>query len=134
MDIDGVLCYDPTVNQNDDGPKYTDFIVNAKPKYLPTFPVKTLITSRLEKYRGLTAEWLAKYNIKYINLVMSPYDTMAERKSADDYADRKASEYKNLEYQLFIESSEIQSKQINLKTGKPVYCTDTRQFYKGIDK
>ena len=28
FDMDGVLCVDPTVDQNDDGEKYIDFILN----------------------------------------------------------------------------------------------------------
>lgn len=31
MDIDGVLCLDPAIEQNDDGPKYIDFINNVTP-------------------------------------------------------------------------------------------------------
>ena len=35
FDIDGVLCVDPTEEQNDDGPKYIDFILNAPPLFIP---------------------------------------------------------------------------------------------------
>ena len=58
VDIDGVLCFDPTSEQNDDGEKYIDFILNAVPKFKPTQRIKYIVTSRLEKYRKYTEEWL----------------------------------------------------------------------------
>ena len=41
----------PTKEQNDDGPEYVSFLLNAVPLYLPGSKIGTLVTSRLEKYR-----------------------------------------------------------------------------------
>jgi hypoxanthine phosphoribosyltransferase len=49
FDIDGVLCIDPTEDQNDDGPKYRDFVLNAPPLFIPGSKIGTIVTSRLEK-------------------------------------------------------------------------------------
>ena len=43
VDIDGVLCIDPTAEENDDGPRYREFLSCAKPLYLPTVPVGALL-------------------------------------------------------------------------------------------
>lgn len=34
FDIDGVLCVDPTPEQNDDGEKYRDFVLHASPLFI----------------------------------------------------------------------------------------------------
>ena len=124
FDIDGVLCVDPKVEQNDDGPKYIDFILNAEPLYIPRSNIGTLVTSRLEKYRSETETWLAKNNVKYKNLVMLDLPDMYARQKANNHAIHKANTYKMSEYKLFIESSLSQAIEINRITGKPVFCTE----------
>lgn len=124
FDIDGVLCVDPKVEQNDDGPKYIDFILNAEPLYIPRSNIGTLVTSRLEKYRSETEMWLAKNNVKYKNLVMLDLPDMYARQKANNHAIHKANTYKMSEYKLFIESSLSQAFEINRITGKPVFCTE----------
>ena len=123
FDIDGVLCEDPTEEQNDDGEKYIDFIRNATPKYIPTYSIKTIVTSRLEKYREDTVEWLNNNGVKYEKLVMLEGYTADERKKAGVHGSFKAEEYRKDEYTLFFESNLNQSYEISrLTNGKPVYC------------
>ena len=62
-DIDGVLCENPSDEENDDGEKYINFILNAKPKLVPTRGIGCLVTSRLEKYRKETEIWLKNNHI-----------------------------------------------------------------------
>ena len=64
FDIDGVLCEDPSPDQNDDGARYLDFLKNTKPKFVPTREIGWLVTSRLEKYRPQTEAWLIYHKIK----------------------------------------------------------------------
>lgn len=79
VDIDGVLCEDPTFFKNDDGDKYINFVLSAPPKIIPTKKIGYIITNRLEKYRRETEEWLEKYNISYDHLIMLEMDTAKER-------------------------------------------------------
>lgn len=123
FDIDGVLCVDPTEDQNDDGEKYIDFLLNAPPLFVPGCQIGTLVTSRLEKYRSQTEEWLRKNNVKYNKLVMSEHSSMEERRRANSHATHKAKEYSSPSYSLFVESSLDQALEINRLTGKPVLCT-----------
>ena len=124
FDIDGVLCVDPTSEQNDDGPKYRDFILNAEPLYIPKAKIGVLVTSRLEKYRSETEEWLRKNNVKYNKLVMLDLPDMKARQRANNHAAHKAGTYINSEYNLFFESALSQAIEINRITGKPVFCTE----------
>ena len=125
FDIDGVLCVDPSEEQNDDGPKYTDFILNADPLYIPKSKIGTLVTSRLEKYRKETEIWLEKNGVKYNKLVMLDLPNKEARQKANNHATHKANTYKSNEYSLFFESSINQAVEINQITSKPVFCTET---------
>ena len=124
FDIDGVLCVDPIDEQNDDGPLYTDFILNAAPLYIPKSKIGTLVTSRLEKYRKETEIWLEKNGVKYNKLIMLDLPDMRARQKANSHGQHKANTYKLSEYNLFFESSLHQALEINKITGKPVFCTE----------
>lgn len=125
VDIDGVLCIDPTPEENDDSINYQKFLTNAIPLYIPTCPIHSIVSSRLEKWRRLTEEWLKKYNIKYNNLILSSYRTAEERRLANDYAERKVEYYIKTgnETELFIESNFNESRIIKELSGKPVLWT-----------
>lgn len=123
FDIDGVLCIDPTEEQNDDGEKYIDFILNAPPLYIPGAKIGTIVTSRLEKYRPQTEEWLEKNNVKYNELVMIDLPNMEARQKAGNHASHKAKTYASGPYVLFVESDLSQALEINRITKKPVLCT-----------
>jgi uncharacterized HAD superfamily protein len=124
FDIDGVLCADPTEDQNDDGPKYRDFVLNAPPLFIPGSKIGTIVTSRLEKYRPETEQWLANNNVKYNKLVMLDLPNKEARMKANSHAVHKATEYKSQSYVLFVESALYQAIEINRITKKPVLCTE----------
>jgi orotate phosphoribosyltransferase len=129
VDIDGVLCVDPTTAENDDGKRYIQFLKTARPLHLPTVEVAALVTNRLEKYRPQTEEWLAQHNVKYKKLVMHPAKSKAERIKMG-HVTTKAREYANINYSLFIESSKRQSSGIHRATQKPVLCVETMELLK----
>jgi len=124
FDIDGVLCADPSPEQNDDGEKYIDFILNAPPLFIPGSKIGTIVTSRLEKYRKQTETWLKANNVKYNDLVMLDLPDMAARQKANNHGDHKAKAYLAKPYVLFVESDLTQAIQINRIAKKPVLCTE----------
>jgi orotate phosphoribosyltransferase len=95
VDIDGVLCHDPTDSENDDGDRYMAFLQNAPPLHLPTFEIGWLVTSRLEKYRSHTEAWLSRHGVRYRELIMMQYPDMASRRAARQYTAFKADVYKS---------------------------------------
>lgn len=123
FDIDGVLCVDPTAEQNDDGVLYQSFLNNTAPLYIPGCKIGTIVTSRLEKYRPETEAWLSKNGIHYDKLVMLDLPDMKARQKANNHAGHKANEYKHNKYNLFVESDLGQAIEINRITKKPVFCT-----------
>ena len=131
VDIDGVLCQDPTEEENDDGKKYSDFISNVKPRVVTTRKIKYLVTTRLEKYRKYTEEWLNKNNIQYENLIMMDLPSKAERIKLGNHGLYKGEQYKKLtDTIIFIESSEHQAQIIANVSGKDAFCVDNGKFYK----
>lgn len=125
VDIDGVLCHDPTGEENDDGKAYEAFLQHARPLFTPTKPIATLVTSRLEKYRPQTERWLADRGIEYEKLVMLDLPDAATRRRLGAHGTFKAEVYKSMgTARLFIESELWQAKKIAEVSGKPVLCMD----------
>ena len=128
LDIDGVVCTDPTEEQNDDGDQYKDFLKNATPLFLTEFPIGCFVTSRLEKYRALTEEWLRTNHLNFADLIMLDLPTKEERLRQNKHALFKADVYKNRKEELFIESNLSQAIQISQLTGKLVFCTENMEM------
>ena len=130
FDIDGVLCIDPTEEENDDGIKYRTFILNAKPLYIPKYKIKAIVTSRLEKYRQETEQWLKDNNVQYEKLYMLDMPSKEERsKVIGTHAIFKASIYNKLKScYLFYESSRKQAIDIAQMTGKMVFSVETDEL------
>lgn len=129
FDMDGVLCWDPTDEQNDDGKRYIEFIKNADPLYVPKVPIGYIVTSRLEKYRKETEQWLAAHGIKYKKLYMLN-KTAEERRRLGLHAPFKASVYKQItDSNMFIESNPTQAAKIANLSGKPCICCLNDKIY-----
>lgn len=128
MDIDGVLCRDPTEEENDDGDSYLHFLTSVRPLMIPSVTVGYLVTCRLEKYREQTEAWLNSHNIKFDHLVMMDLPSKAARLASGGHARFKASVYTETGTGLFIESSLTQASQIVEITGKHVFCTETHEM------
>jgi uncharacterized HAD superfamily protein/pyrimidine operon attenuation protein/uracil phosphoribosyltransferase len=139
VDIDGVLCRDPTAEENDDGARYIEFLLNTEPLILPSYKIHSLVTNRLEKYRPQTQEWLKKWGVEYDYLIMLNLPSAAERQRLGQHAQHKANYYNKSKLNFFIESEVGQAKDIARISGKPVYCVDSTQvydtawFYKAVD-
>lgn len=128
-DMDGVLCVDPTNEENDDGERYKEFCLNAKPLFIPRYKIHSIVTSRIEKWRKETEIWLEKHGIEYENLYMLD-STAEERRSKKLNAPFKAKIYKKLsDCTVFVESSQKQAKQIFEETGKTVISVETDEIF-----
>ncbi|WP_050031940.1 phosphoribosyltransferase family protein [Halorubrum halophilum] len=128
VDIDGVLCRDPTPEENDDGDSYREFLRTVEPNVVPKQRIGWLVTSRLEKYRPETEEWLADKGITYDRLVMMDLPDMETRQERGNYGQYKASVYDSADADLFIESSPKQAAEIRRRTNRPVFCYETNEM------
>lgn len=128
VDIDGVLCIDPTEEENDDGPLYSLFLGNARPLYMPGFRIGHLVTSRLEKYRAETERWLEMRGIEYDKLWMLDLPNAEERRRQGAHGRFKAQIYAQLEADLFIESEDAQAMEIARLSGKAVLSIEAQSL------
>ena len=128
VDIDGVVCVDPTEEQNDDGDNYKDFLLHAKPLFLTDHHISCFVTTRLEKYRALTEEWLRRHNFSYNDLIMLDLPSKEERIKQNIHAKFKADVYCKRAETLFIESNLPQAIRVAELTGKSVFCTENMQM------
>lgn len=129
VDIDGVLCRDPTDAENDDGSAYEEFLANVPLRIRPTRKIESLVTSRLEKYRGLTEQWLRRNQVDYQSLVMLDVATAEERRRLGLHGKFKAAAFKKSNNVLFIESEPHQAEEIARLSGKPALCFATMELY-----
>lgn len=127
-DLDGVLCCDPTERENDDGERYIRFLKSVQPRLLPTMPIRTLVTSRLEKYRKETAEWLSRHNVSYQQLIMLNLPSKEARFKPGVHAKHKAEFYRRSSSLLFIESHHLQATEISRLSGKPVLSIEKMEI------
>ncbi|MGB3293193.1 MAG: hypothetical protein WBB01_09425 [Phormidesmis sp.] len=128
VDLDGVLCRDPSRDENDDSTNYIHFIQTVEPYLRPTVKLGYIVTNRLEKYRPQTEAWLQKHGIDYGELIMLDLPNKQARRQANCYSTHKAKVYIDSGSALFVESSELQSREISRIAGRSVFCVDTRQI------
>jgi len=125
VDIDGVLCRDPTHEENDDGDNYRRFLAGVPLLRKPSHRIGTLVTCRLEKYRLETTNWLSARNIQYDRLMMMDVPDMATRQAMATHGTFKGNVYRSSDAVVFIESSQEQASAIAQLSCKPVICLET---------
>lgn len=128
FDIDGVLCHDPADEDNDDGERYQQFLLNARPLLQPGVRIKHLVTSRLEKYRAETEKWLHNHAVDYENLWMLDGVTAEERRRLKLHAIHKAKVYRRTNACLFVESDDRQAVEIAELSGRPVLSVERQRM------
>ena len=128
VDIDGVLCRDPTPEENDDGERYEELLRSVKPLEVPTERIGWLVTSRLEAYREETEAWLDRHDVRYDELVMTDHANAAERRAAGDHGTYKAEVYRSVNAALFVESDPRQATTIAERSRKPAFSFRTGEL------
>jgi hypoxanthine phosphoribosyltransferase len=126
LDIDGVICRDPTGQQRRDPALYSDFVANAAPLWVPLKRVGALVTGRDRAHRSGTEDWMRRHGVSYGALHM--HDGPSPR-NAEKHARSKADFYAASPASLFIESSDKQAALIAQFAGKPVVAIETRRLY-----
>ncbi|MCA9090482.1 MAG: phosphoribosyltransferase [Planctomycetaceae bacterium] len=124
-DLDGVLCEDWQGNELREADRYARHLAQARPLFIPRTPVQAIVTSRYERHRAATTDWLQRHGVRYGRLIMEP-DTAPRQ-----FADYKARAYDELRgAQLFVESSLSQAQRMFELTGRPVLSIEGFQFFR----
>jgi len=69
-ELDGVICHDPPKGLDADEAAYIEWMRSAKPYLVPLYEIDAIISSRLERYRTVTQEWLARHRVLYKKLFL----------------------------------------------------------------
>ncbi|MBW4618427.1 MAG: hypothetical protein KME17_03445 [Cyanosarcina radialis HA8281-LM2] len=130
LSLEGVLCQEPTLEleKNDRDDNYINYLTTAKPLLLPTIPVGYIVTSRLEKYRNYTEDWLKEYGVTYKQLIMQDLSSIDARLTFNLPGTFKAKVYQQIGAALFIENHLDRAIKIANKASKPVLCLENRQL------
>lgn len=127
-DLDGVLCADPRVF-DDDGPEYQEALRTASPLHTPLLPIHSVVTNRLERWREITASWLASHGVQAGSLHMQRFSTAAARRMAGDYGRWKGEVYSGSDALLFVESDEAQARRIHEVSKRPVLSLESENLH-----
>ncbi len=128
FDMDGVICEDPRVF-DDDGPEYQkEIATGVRPKYIPQVKIKAICTNRIERWRPETEAWLKRNNVSYGELIMQPYKTAEERRKKSSPSVMK-SEYFGKNGSVFVESHDRHASKISELTKKPVLSIESMRLF-----
>ena len=122
-DMDGLICDDCPVPDDDDGPRYARFLRETRPLCLPrraTIPL--IVTGRHRKYRDATRAWLDRHGVRAERIEMRDWAVDPSRAWHEQHGEFKAAHYGPSGCGYFAESCPLQAEVIHRLTGKPVIC------------
>ena len=130
LDLDGVICEEPPINDHLDLSGHMHWLTTARPWHLPlAAPVKLICSGRLEGWRGQTMTWLARHGVRVDRLLLDPARDVRARGDYAAVAARKGAEFRDAECTLFIESDRRQAPIIRDVARKPVICLPTGEVF-----
>lgn len=130
VDVDGVLCREPTAEEGDDGDRYREFVSSVEPRFVPSKEIGWLVTCWPEEYREPMEAWLDGHGIEYGELLMSDLPDPETRRSPGTHAQFKARAYQTTGAEFFVESSARQAEEIATLSGEPVYCVEANRVFR----
>lgn len=124
-DLDGAICTDPTIFDDDSENYRNEILYGVKPLFKPLVKVKAIITNRIERWRPETEAWLKRNNVEFDELLMQPYETASERRRFSKPYIFKSEQLRNSDYSFFVESDLKQAHRIQESTSLPILCIET---------
>jgi orotate phosphoribosyltransferase len=128
VSLEGVLCQTPPADESRGEERFEQYVAAARPLMSTTKTVGHIIASRAERHRAATEDWLARHGIEHHQLHMLGGTEAAVRGDGQSEAERKARIYTEVDGALFFEQSWDQAREIARRTGRYVFCTETRQM------
>lgn len=120
IDFDGILCHDCPREKDTDDEVYVEWMRTVEPlRHARPYGVGTVITGRLEKYRPITEEWLARNRQAVKRVHFGQWPSARERNRIADF---KAAKVIELELTAYIESDVQQARRIAEITKRTVAC------------
>lgn len=133
FDIDGVVCRDPSDEENDDGERYVRFMASVRPRMHTIHKISRFVSSRLERFRSNTEDWLRHAGFDFGRVELLNVASKEERQRQGCHAAFKAQVYAAGPETLFYESELRQAQEIACRTGKDVFCTENMRLLTAAD-
>ena len=99
-------------------------VLSAKSHTIPAFEVNTILTSRIEKYRPETEDWLKRNGVKYRALVMSNEISREAQRMVG--LTQKIVEINRIQPDIYWESGTKEANEIFPKIKCPILVFDTK--------
>ena len=120
FDLDGILSPNVPLEICKDEGEYVNFLKNVTPLYHRRprlFKIKAIVTSRLEKFREVTEQWLDKHGVQYERLFMLPtkHEEDKLKNHTETASEFKAAKCRELRPRFFVESEIGEAKAIKKK-------------------
>lgn len=128
FDLDGILCRDFALDEDDDGPRYLAAMRAMRPTVIRIRRPASIITARLERYRDETEAWLRRHGHVWRSLDLGPWSTNEER-TFDEIVRWKSERLVARGVSTFIESCPHLARSIHDRTGRTVACPATRELH-----
>lgn len=137
-DFDGILCRDCLPGEDDEGPRYLNFLRTASPLYpMRKVAIPLIVTARLERYRAETMAWLERHGMRAERIIMGPWADNRERARVDlgawkgEHFARWSKGRGGIKPLLFVESEERQAKRAAQVSGGLVVCPAAGRCFMG---
>ena len=130
-DLDGILCRDFTLEEDDDGERYINAMRNMACLLPRSINLPLIVTARLEKYRKETQKWLEDNQCSCTRLVMGPWESKEERERSD-IAAWKLGVCNDYRIRMFVESDPYIAKRMANTKGVVILCPALEGSVHGI--
>lgn len=127
VDLDGVICENCPPGVDADDVRYATWIRTAKPYLIPTFEIDFIVSSRLERYRKETEEWLSRHGVRYQKLML--WEITSKQEGRGRHAEQKIEKLLQIKPEMFWESSGGQAREIWCATRIPTLCVDEMRLF-----
>lgn len=122
VDLDGVICENCPPGVDADDVRYAAWVRTARPYLIPTFEIDFIVSSRLERYRKETEEWLSRHGVRYQKLML--WEIASKQEGRGRHAEQKIEKLLRIKPEMFWESSGGQAREIWRATRIPTLCVD----------
>jgi uncharacterized HAD superfamily protein len=124
-DLDGVICQDWPFTEDISEDSKLNWMRTVAPFMIPAYGVKAIITSRPERYRQTTTDWLRKHEVLFSYLIMDQSSQDVGR----DYIGHKVQAINQICPDLFFESHDSVAREVHFQTGVPVVSIESMRLY-----
>jgi orotate phosphoribosyltransferase len=126
-DLEGVICHEPPEGIDADEAAYRAWMANAKPYLIPLYDIEAILSDRLNRYRDVTEQWLAKHKVTYKKLILR--DRPAAKRSRGETAKYKGDELLSIKPEIYWAAQADAAQEIYNRTRVQTLAIDQMRLF-----